>query len=91
MRANVLGCSGTTKFEKVCMDKPFLNADQQDCRTMERNLGEEKFKKFCKAKGDRAWFTALSANQACCGCGDTLRPLANVDILRKWIMYLFEK
>jgi hypothetical protein len=69
MRADILGCSGEDRLAKVCVDKPYLNAEQKDCRTIERELGAKETQKYCTEKGHKAWFTALSANQACCACG----------------------
>jgi hypothetical protein len=51
------------------MDKPFLNAKQQDCRTLEMSKGLQGMQDFCTNSGHKFWFTALSANQACCACG----------------------
>jgi hypothetical protein len=69
LRGNVIGCSGDASFTKVCMDKQFLDEDQQDCRTLERTLGDNKMKEFCIQKGHKAMYTLLNANQACCACG----------------------
>jgi hypothetical protein len=69
MRADVLGCSAATNLSQVCMDKPFLNTEQKDCRTLESELGAAGMKTFCTEKGHKASFTALSANLACCACG----------------------
>jgi hypothetical protein len=67
MRADVLGCAGTEDLKELCVDKAFLDPGMRNCRKVEED--EMSMSAWCKDKGHKAMYTALSANQACCSCG----------------------
>ena len=41
MRVDILGCSAANKLSKTCVDRPYLDAQQRNCRAVERSFGGE--------------------------------------------------
>jgi len=85
MRADLVGCFDTHNMTFTCLNRAYLNEDDEDCQDIERRYSGDlalMSSDFCQRHGAVAKHTALSANMACCVCGGGERrwaPQVEVD------------
>jgi hypothetical protein len=85
--ASLFGCDSSIDMKAVCVDKPYKDDNQRNCRSISRTFYSSV---WCTKHGDVRKWTAYSGQEACCFCGggepisiDTPQEKGE-DIFLKW-------